>query len=229
MDNDHSVLKAHRKRLETIYSEKPEFKELMAGVFESIDSIIDGTVHVTCGQYETENESERHFDSLINPDFFINEKEVVGRRLFDDKPIDENGVGQRVRIDRILIPTEKAVEMGWKQGAIGVEIKKSRIAIGGVYAQIFEYRQSIFRLSGKMGFLRVMPMVFAVFPSHNVLRDLHSLQSSQIIASCRYRPYDESLHFGTGSNGILDIFKDRIHVNKEWSPSVHKGHRGREK
>lgn len=230
MDNEsHSALVAHKKRLEILYAEKPEFKDVMMDVFSSIDDIINETVHLTCGKYETENDAVKHFDSLINPDFFINEKEVIGRRLFDDKPIDKDGVGQRVRVDRILIPTGKAVEMGWRQGAIGVEIKKSRMAMGGIYAQILEYRQSVFRLSEKMCFLRIMPMVFAVFPSNNTLRDLHSLQSSQIILSCRHRQYDNSLHFGTGNGVVLDIFKDRIEVNQKWSPSIHKGHRGREK
>ena len=229
MDNEiYSDLKTERKRLELVYSDKPEFKETLQEVLFAIDSAIENPRHITCGDYKTEADAERHFDSLVNPDYFIIEREVVGRRLFDDKPTENTMDGQRVRVDRLLIPTKKAFESGWIYGAIAVEIKKSRMAIGPVYAQILEYRQSIFR-SRELFHCRIMPLVFAVFPSDHIIRDLHSMQFSQVILSCCHKKYDNLLHFGMYGSRVLDIKHDGIDVNKTWSPSVHKGHRGREK
>jgi len=179
---------------------------------------------LTCGDFKTEKEAEMFFDKKINTSFFIIEPEVRGRRLFDDKPTKEQN-GQDLRIDRIIHPTKKAIESGWTWGPIGIEIKKSNVTIGPVFAQVFEQRQSIF-LSRYLMYTRISPMIFAIFPVEKLSHDLHSLSETQSILQCNWHNYKKALRICTSGKNILWIYADRIEVNKDWQPTTKKGHRG---
>jgi len=209
-----------KDRLFEKYKNNPAFISDLENVMGCINERISQT---TCGEYKTEKDAETAFDSSINKEYFINEKEVVGRRLFDDKPTDQDG--QRVRIDRVLHPTLKAVEAGWIYGPIAVEIKKSSMAFGPILTQTLEYRQSVF-LSKVLNNTRILPLVFAVFPSSNITNDLHSLQSSQIILSCNIDR--NRLRFGLSGINAIDISATGITIGG-FIPTTKKGHRGREK
>lgn len=191
-----------------------------------LDKAIDNNFQTTIGDYQEEKESSKHFDSLINPDFFYNEIEVRGRRLFDDK-VKSDDSSQNVRIDRILHPTPKAFDSGWIWGPIAVEIKKSNMAIGPILAQILEYRQSVF-LSKYLNNCRIMPIPFAIFPARGISHDLHSLQETQNILSCFYDSYNKSLKFNTYGKNALEINKDGISIGC-WKANSTKGHRGHKK
>lgn len=194
---------------------------------------------VTSGSYELEADSWSAFDDFINGNqFFVMEKEVFGKKLFDEKPAKieiisckscgaEHRIMKRhdVKVDRILHPTAKAVEMGWKWGPIAVEMKRSSSAIGPVFAQIFEQQKSLFK-SVVLGCTRIMPLIFSVFPCGVYGHDVHSIQETQIILSCSFSKYKKALQFKTLSNNVLEIEKDTIKVNKNWSPSTKRGHRG---
>ena len=182
---------------------------------------------VTSGDFPNEKEAAAFFDSKINPKFFYNEKEVVGRRLFDDKSVARGTYEQILRIDRILHPTRLCFESGWKYGPIGIELKSSNIALGGAFSQILEQRQSIFR-SGFLNNTRIIPLMFAIFPLEKVLGDVHSLLHTQLILACSYREYTKTMRFSNGNMTVLDVGQD-ICVNGNWGPTTKKGHRGRQK
>jgi len=194
---------------------------------------------MTICDFSDEEKSAEHFDSLLSDQkFFSVEKEVCGRRLFDDKPTKTDKNGQSLRIDRLLHPQQAAYENGWKWGAIGVEIKKSDIAIGGIIAQVLEQRQSIFR-SKQLFNSRITPMIFSVFPTNFFVGDVASVFVSQGILSCKPLTSQNGIEFlmcgGKDNNKnfikwpILRIEKNKITVNKNWKPSTAKGHRGLKK
>jgi len=176
--------------------------------------------------FSTEKEAELFFDKNLPVKYFNNEKEVKGRRLFDDKPTAIDSDGQNVRIDRIIHPTSEAIIAGWKWGPIAVEIKKSDMALGPIFAQILEYRQSVF-LSRFLGNSRIMPLIFAIFPMHRVTHDLHSMSESQLILSC-HPAYGGGIQFGTSGKSAFIVKETCLEVGA-FSPTIRKGHRGRKK
>jgi len=179
---------------------------------------------LTCGEFSLESDAERFFDSVVPEEYFVNEREVVGRRLFDDKPI-YSGYEQKLRIDRILHPTDKAMGF-WKYGPIGIELKKSGVKMGPVFAQIIEQRQTLF-LSKWLNNTRILPMLFAVFPAEPYTNDLHSIGISQSILCCAYDDRRRGLVFSNGNiSRILMISKNGIEVDDRWQPTTRKGHRG---
>jgi len=180
----------------------------------------------TYGEFKTEKEAEFFFDNNIPGKYFFNEKEVPGRRLFDDKPVKVGSDGQGVRVDRIIHPTQSAIDAGWVNGPIAVEIKKSNMALGPIFAQVLEYRQSVF-LSKYLGYSRIMPICFAIFPMYKITHDLHSITESQLILSCS-KNYNGGLKFGTHGKTALIATNNSFEVGK-FSPTTRKGHRSREK
>lgn len=185
---------------------------------------MNSLTQVTSGAFATEKETELFFDSKINSDFFVIEKEVSGRRLFDDKCIKRDAKQQTVRIDRILHPTRLCYKKGWHYGAIGVELKASSMALGGIFAQVLEQRQSIF-CSKFLNNTRIMPSFFAIFPLDKIKGDLHSLLHTQLILACSYQKRNNAIRFSNGNFNILEIGSD-ICVNENYQPSTKKGHRG---
>lgn len=183
----------------------------------------------TCNNFQTEKEAEQFFDSCVNSDFFVAEKQVKGRRIYDDKPqkADQQN-GQNLKPDRILYPTKLAFDSGWKWGPIGVEIKKSDIKVGPVFTQVLEQRQALYYSKHLHG-ARIMPMIFAIFPTEQIKYDIHSISERQLIVSCRYNDKYRQLQFCTHSRNILSISEDGIWVNSSWMPSTSKGHQGPQK
>ena len=215
-------LKQYLQTLSDRHGNNPALKSELELISSTLTAIVDSN-QTTCGDYETEKDAEYAFDERINPDFFVMEKEVVGRRLFDDKPTDSDG--QRVRIDRLLHPTLKAVCAGWKYGPIAVEIKKSNMAFGPILSQVMEYRQSVF-FSRVLNNTRILPLIFAVFPSESIKRDLQSLQHAQAILSCH--TINGGLRFGLNGITAVSISTSGVSIGG-FEMTTKKGHRGREK
>jgi len=179
----------------------------------------------TSGNFKLEIDAERFFDSVINETYFFNEKQVVGRRLFDDKPINREENGQNLIPDRILHPTQEAFKSGWKWGPIGVELKKSNIKLGPVFGQVLEQRQSVY-LSKHLYYTRIMPLLFAIFPVEEIKHNLHSISMTQLILSCTYKQYNRVLKFSSGNVFVLSLGESGIETNPNWKPTTRKGHRG---
>ena len=183
----------------------------------------------TCGDFVTEEEACNFFDiQLEGGKYFDVEKEVIGRRLVDFLPCPPGHSGQKIRIDRILHPTQYAIQNKWVWGPIGVEIKKSNMAIGPALAQVLEQRQTIFQ-SKKLGFARISILLHAIFPIRKLNQDLHSLCETQSVLICYYDSYRNWMKFCMPTRHILAVSKTHIEVSESWKPTVKKGHRGRAK
>lgn len=125
---------------------------------------------VTVGDYETEEQAAQAFDSAVNKDHWIIKREVKGRlntpNLFSSGSND-------LRIDRVLVPTEALYKMGWLNGPVGVEIKKSKVSIGEPISQIRDYTNCAFQIRMESGpHYTVLKNIFlfpAIHPSGPVL------------------------------------------------------------
>jgi len=215
-------LTLYLKKLSDRHGNNPELQDELSNISSCLNSIVE-LQQTTCGDYETEKDAEYAFDSMVNRNYFVVEKEVPGRRLFDDKATDVDG--QRVRIDRLLHPTSSAVGAGWKYGPIAVEIKKSKMAFGPILSQVIEYRQSVF-LSRVLNNTRVLPTIFAVFPSQRITHDLQSLQHAQAVLSCH--TIKDGLRFGLNGLTAVDMSTSGLRIGG-FELTTKKGHRGREK
>lgn len=101
----------------------------------------------TCGNFQEERDAENYFDHLAYEhmhELFEIHKQVPGMLLRSPR----NPERKPVKIDRVLVPTQKAIEWGWRCGPIGVEIKRSGIPLGPVILQCMDYRESIFDIFG---------------------------------------------------------------------------------
>jgi len=108
------------------------------GTYRAIDA--------TCGDYLTEADAAAAFDELAPCDMFDVATEVSGALRW---PLHGQEVGTRVRIDRVLVPTQRTLDAGWEHGAIGVEIKKSGVKAGKSLNQMFDYLRSTFTIAGQ--------------------------------------------------------------------------------
>jgi hypothetical protein len=94
----------------------------------------------TVGNYATEEGAARYVDALLETvtDLFAVRHEVDGVCQY------LRTGASKVRIDRVLYPKRKLIDMGWRSGVVGVEIKKSGHPAGPLVAQAEDYMQSVF-------------------------------------------------------------------------------------
>ena len=99
------------------------------------------TPSITCGGYEDEISSGKHFDECIEKSgLFEIWREVTGEMI---QPLPGMNNKNHYRIDRILNPTPRLREAGWTRGLIGVELKKSSIKVGQPLSQIQDYLRCV--------------------------------------------------------------------------------------
>lgn len=96
----------------------------------------------TIGDWATEIESAAAFDEAVPTDLFKIHREVRGT-LMSPRPAQ---MDRSMRIDRILVPTDRLLDLGWQFGIIGCEIKKSGVKIGPVIAQAMDYSRTAWQL-----------------------------------------------------------------------------------
>lgn len=96
----------------------------------------------TGGSFATEQDAAAHLDSLLKSvaDLFAVTPEVSGTMQYLRPQQTQSGV----RIDRILFPRKKLIDRGWRNGVVGIEIKKSGHPAGPLVAQAEDYMQSVF-------------------------------------------------------------------------------------
>lgn len=111
----------------------------------------------TCGDYATEIEAAAAFDLLVPTDLFVIHREVTGRLAW---PLFGQHHGTKVRIDRILQPTDTAIGLGWECGCVGVELKRSGTKVGRPIGQMLDYLRSTFSIDGQ----EVLCTYIALFP-----------------------------------------------------------------
>lgn len=99
------------------------------------------------------------FDKIISSfDLFKLYSEVRGT-LIQPRP---GQVDKTMRIDRILVPTPRLQDLGWKHGIIGVELKPRDAKLGPAVAQAMDYSRSAWTLPDN-GFVVHLSWVF-VYP-----------------------------------------------------------------
>lgn len=149
--------------------------------------------------YKTEAESAAALDALLDTaDLFRVYPEVNGQ-LIQPRP---GQVVRGVRIDRILVPTDRLIELGWRHGIIGVEIKRSDKAVGRPLCQAMDYTRSTFTLPG--GGFQVIPSWVFVWPEdkqHGPLASLMAQNRVGVISSTGWA----LLHFTAGEMTLLHV------------------------
>lgn len=112
--------------------------------------------------YATEAEACVAFDAAVaSTGLFHIHREVRGT-LTQPRP---GQVDKTVRIDRILIPAQRLIDLGWRHGIVGVEIKRSGVKLGPALAQAMDYTRSTFTLEG--GDFLIVPTWVLVWPAEN--------------------------------------------------------------
>ena len=131
----------------------------------------------------TETQALEAFDVVVeNAKAFQIFREVRGEYIHPrPKTVDKTG-----RIDRILLPLEKAIAAGWTYGAIGIEGKKPGEKIGRPLSQCLDYSRCVFELP--TGLLVMLRWVF-LYPHEcgGELGPLGSIMAQQRIGWCQPR------------------------------------------
>ena len=135
---------------------------------------------------------------LETTDLFRIHREVRGT-LTQPRP---GQVDKGVRIDRLLVPNNRLVGMGWRHGIVGVEIKRGGGKIGPHIAQAMVYTRATFQLDDG-GFLVTPTWVF-VWPEdkhHGPLASLMAQSRVGTVVSNRWLP----LRLLAGEANILTV------------------------
>ena len=157
----------------------------------------------TGDEFATEEDAWSAFDRVMEAkdEYFRVNKEVSGEVI---QP--RAGTGSAgVRIDRLIVPTSRACEAGWRHGPFGVEGKRSGKKVGPVIAQAMDYARSAFFLAN--GFTVVLEWVF-VWPLDTVPGDLGSVMAQSRIGYCHFS--GKRLVFGCGGMNGLVVSADSV-------------------
>lgn len=137
----------------------------------------------TTGSWTTEAASASAFDRLIESmGLFRTYREAVGT-LVQPRP---GQVDRALRIDRILVPTPRLVDKGWRHGAIGVEIKRSGTNIGPPLAQAMDYIRGTWNVGG----IWIQLNGVFLWPMHTQGGPLGSVMAQQRIGSVSHERSD---------------------------------------
>jgi hypothetical protein len=137
-------------------------------VIESLnDSFEDNYIGRIGGSFATEKEAEDFvcLDASVNRWFSVY-RQVSARPLYTHP--NKEMSKERYRYDVLLFPTQEVIDLGWKSGAIVIEIKKSDTKTGPAYSQAFDYVNSCAvdeRIRG--GVIVVPSYAFVFMASHN--------------------------------------------------------------
>jgi hypothetical protein len=98
----------------------------------------------TAGDFPTEGHASVYLDKLLDTasEMFKICREVDGVHRAPSARQKTLGV----RIDYVLWPKRRLIDLGWRFGVIGIERKKSNHPAGGLIAQAEDYMQSIFKM-----------------------------------------------------------------------------------
>lgn len=170
---------------------------------------IGPTAAYTPGDYEDEQQSVAALDRLLEKtDLWHVYCEVRGV-VVQPRPEQEE---KTVRIDRVLVPRQRLLGLGWNHGTIGVEAKRSGIKIGPVIAQAMDYRRCLWRL-GDGGTSVWLDWCF-IWPMAKQGGPLASVLSQQRIGSIATSKW-HMLYFQAGESTVIRIDWDgTIEVGK---------------
>lgn len=162
----------------------------------------------TTGEFKDELESVAALDRLLEKaDLWHVYSEVRGV-IAQPRPEQQE---KTVRIDRILVPNRRLMDLGWQHGTIGIEAKRSGLKIGPVLAQAMDYRRTLWRM-GDAGTSVWLDWCF-VWPMAKQHGPLASVLSQQRIGSVNTSRW-HLLYFQAGESTVLEV---------DWDGSVKVG------
>lgn len=149
--------------------------------------------------YTTEEQAAAALDAAVTATgLFTIHKEVRGT-LTQPRP---GQVDKGVRIDRILIPNQALIDLGWRHGIVGVEIKRSGVKLGPALAQAMDYTRCTFTLDG--GDFLVVPTWVLVWPAETEHGPLASLMAQSRVGIADANQW-ATLRFRIGEVTLLHI------------------------
>lgn len=154
---------------------------------------------MTATHYETETDAAEAFDNCVKRTGLFTIYPEVRGTLLQPRP---GQVDRSVRIDRVLIPTQALLRMGWRHGIIGAELKRSGTKVGPAIAQAMDYTRCAWTLPDNR-YQVVLGMVF-LWP----VEKQHDAVAS-ILAQNRLGTADSNrwalLHLASGELNILHV------------------------
>lgn len=155
--------------------------------------------------YPSEVESAAALDQLlIETGMFRIYREVTGT-LLHPRP---DTIPKRMRIDRILLPTDRLVLAGWRSGILGVEIKRdpySTLTPG--ISQALDYTRSVFTIDN--GY-QVIPTYVFLWPMLKQHGPVASILAQNRLGSIQDYGNRVRLQFNSGEASILRIYRDGL-------------------
>ncbi len=192
-----------------------KLRENLAKLWEGSPSFVEGAICTfTDDGFPDEPEALRELDSIIMASaLFSIERECVGEYIHPR----HNTNDKEARIDRILIPTQKAIDAGWNCGAVGFEGKKSGTALGPMLVQAIDYTRCLFVLSNKN---KIMLDWIFCFPVKNPGGDIESVMLNNRIGCAYIREWDTDriLKLTAGSTNVFEGTATRMGYIKSPPP-----------
>ena len=146
----------------------------------------------TANEYPDEHTTKLDFDRRIDSSglFVDNFKEVSGVDLVakPDQPL------KKYKLDRVLVPTLKLINEGWKVGPFGVEVKGPDMKLGKPICQILDYMRSQFYVDGRLMRLRWC----FLWPLHGVGGDIGSVMAQNCVGYGYSHARDNGFSFMAG-------------------------------
>ena len=99
---------------------------------------------LTTGDWRDETASTAALDRVLSELGLWKVYREVSGVLLQPRPYQAAQRG--LRIDRLLLPTTRLLDLGWTHGAIGIECKRSGVKIGPPLAQLVDYSRAVWVL-----------------------------------------------------------------------------------
>lgn len=157
----------------------------------------------TVGNFETEADAEKAFDDLFEvhaSGLFILYKQVWCK--YDETSRDS--LNKRGRIDRVAVPTQKAIDAGWRSGVFGIECKASQRHLGKLMLQCIDYRLAKFFIPGEQTPIPLSTIV--MWPTQTMKYTSASICDNWRLATMepyRYKPENERISIKLGGQTWL--------------------------
>jgi hypothetical protein len=135
-----------------------------------VSNVAVGDFEKTYGDYEAESDACDVFDECAHSSgMWIVHREIVGMP-WQPRPFAKEK--QNLRIDRILQPKQRLIDLGWPHGCVGVEIKASGVKIGPPVSQMLDYSRCMWQLP--TGNATALKYIF-LFPCRSALGNMMSV------------------------------------------------------
>lgn len=187
-------------RHSALHDNWPEARTLLSTSMGRNNSSVANN-ETTVGSWDTETDSAAELDFLLDRvNLWRVYKEVRGS-LVHPRPIQ---IDKNVRIDRILVPNSKLLNLGWTHGIIGVEIKRSAVKIGPPIAQAMDYGRSIWTLPGGVSVWLDWVLIWPMGKLHSTVE---SICCQHRVGSAYSTDWD-LLYLRSGTFNIINISRD---------------------